>query len=88
MLFIFLVLLVGPVLVKNFDIISIDKMFSNGMRKDLFNLIQPTSSNNNDTTSGVTGACIQSPCPQRDGGAGEAAETGSSDSTARRMLAF
>ncbi|CAI6338870.1 unnamed protein product [Periconia digitata] len=88
MLFIFLVLLVGPVLVKNFNIIQIDSIFSSSMRTSLMDLIQPTSANNNDTSSGVTGACIQSPCPQRDGGGGDAAETGSSDSTARRMLAF
>ncbi|KAJ4348188.1 1,3-beta-D-glucan synthase [Didymosphaeria variabile] len=78
LLVVFIALLVGPVVAGKFLKLNIDIPMD---------LLQPTGQNNNDTTSSVTGTCINGACP---GPGGDDSEATSTDSSAklRRFMAF
>ena len=89
MLVVFLALLVGPVALRNPAVFNLDKTFNKNFRENtLMFLLQPTSPNNNDTKTEVTGSCVQGACP---GPGGDGDSTGGAAASAtdlRRMLAF
>ena len=76
LLVVFIALMVGPVVAGKYLKLNINIPLD---------LLQPTGQNNNDTTTTVTGSCVQGACPGP--GGGEAEETGSSEKL-RRFLAY
>ena len=89
MLVVFLALLVGPVALRNPAVFNLDKTFNQKFRENtLMFLLQPTSPNNNDTKTSVTGSCILGACPGPGGAGGDSTGAASSATDARRMLAF
>lgn len=78
LLVVFVAVLVGPVVAGKYVPSSL-------MTSIPMDLVQPTGLNNNDTKESTTGSCLAGACP---GPGGEAAETGSADSTLRRFMAY
>ena len=75
LLVVFIALIVGPVVAGKYLKLNF---------KIPMDLLQPTGLNNNDTTTEVTGTCVNGACP---GPGGDAEETASSDKF-RRFMAF
>ncbi|KAF2685605.1 glycosyltransferase family 48 protein [Lentithecium fluviatile CBS 122367] len=78
LLVVFVAVMVGPVVAGKYVPSSL-------LTSIPMDLLQPTGLNNNDTKTTTTGDCLLGKCPEA---GGDAASTGSADSTARRFLAF
>ncbi|KAL5372230.1 hypothetical protein PMIN06_007399 [Paraphaeosphaeria minitans] len=80
LLVVFIALMIGPVIAGKFLKLSINIPMD---------LLQPTGLNNNDTTSSVTGSCINNlPCPGPGGDDDAVATSTDSSDKIRRFMAF